>query len=166
METDRAFLAARIHDTHQFPSLVTSSCDPFTCTFVADALATKNVTLTVTIGARRFDVGPGRWDPAASGTVATVTVPSTDSAGARRHVESHEPEAWARAVFAEFDDAALWIYLLGDIDPDTGHRTSRAGPGRVPRTSSAARTSLWSVAATPPPSSSPRSPPKPRPRSG
>ncbi|WP_137873806.1 N-formylglutamate amidohydrolase [Rhodococcus sp. Q] len=122
MENDRAFLAARIRDTHRFPSLVTSSGDAFTCTVVADALATENVTLTVTIVARRFDVGQGRWDPAVSGTVVTVTVASTDSAsGARRHVESHEPEAWVRAVFAEFDDAALRIYLLGDIDPDTGH---------------------------------------------
>ncbi|MCD5422670.1 hypothetical protein LRS71_24475 [Rhodococcus pyridinivorans] len=34
-------------------------------------------------------------------------------------MESHEPEAWARAVFAEFDDDAQRIYLLG-IDPDTG----------------------------------------------
>ncbi|EME18548.1 hypothetical protein [Rhodococcus triatomae] len=120
METDRAVLAARIRAAYPFPSL-TSSGDEFTSTVVADSLATENVTLTVTISTRRFDVGPGRWDPAAAGTVVTVTVASTDTAsGARRHVQSHEPEAWARAVFTEFDDATLRIYLLGDVDPDTG----------------------------------------------
>ncbi|GAA4491064.1 hypothetical protein GCM10023094_55280 [Rhodococcus olei] len=121
MQTDRALLAARIREAHRLPSFTTGVVDDITSTVVAEALVTENVTLTVTITSRRFAVGPGRWDPAAAGTVVTVTVASADSeSGARRHVESHEPEAWARAVFAEFDDDAQRIYLLGGIDPDTG----------------------------------------------
>ncbi len=49
----------------------------------------------------------------------TVTVTSCDTSGARRHVDLAEPEAWVRAVFAEFDDDQR-IYLLGSIGPDTG----------------------------------------------
>ncbi len=56
------------------------------------------------ITSRRFDAPPRRWGPAASGTVVTVTVTSSDSgSGARRHVGLTEPEAWTRVVFAEFD---------------------------------------------------------------
>ncbi|MBH0120011.1 N-formylglutamate amidohydrolase [Rhodococcus sp. CX] len=121
MQTDRAHLAARIREAHRLPSFTTGSVDDFTSTVVAEALATENITLTVTITARRFAVGPGRWDRAAAGTVVTVTVASCDTAsGARRHVDLAEPEAWVRAVFAEFDDDDQRIYLLGGIDPDTG----------------------------------------------
>ncbi|MFZ2530265.1 MAG: hypothetical protein WAX14_21870 [Rhodococcus sp. (in: high G+C Gram-positive bacteria)] len=120
MQTDRAHLAARIREAHRFPSFTTGAVDDVTSTVVAEALATENVTFTVTITACRFAVGPGRWDPAAAGTVVTVTVASCDTAsGARRHVDLAEPEAWVRAVFAEFDDDQR-IYLLGSIDPDTG----------------------------------------------
>ncbi|WP_139282054.1 hypothetical protein [Rhodococcus zopfii] len=48
-----------------------------------------------------------------------MTVTSCDTSGARRHVDLAEPEAWVRAVFAEFDDDQR-IYLLGSIGPDTG----------------------------------------------
>ncbi len=133
METDRAVLAARIRRAHlsvlpsfatgMLPSFATGALDDSTTIAVAEALATENITLTVAITCRRFAVGPRRWDPAATGTVVTVTVTvtSTDTeTGARRHVQLREPEAWARAVFAEFDDDAQWIYLLGGINPDTG----------------------------------------------
>ena len=120
VQTDRAHLAARIREAHRFPSFTTGAVDDVTSTVVAEALATENVTFTVTITACRFAVGPGRWDPAAAGTVVTVTVASCDTAsGARRHVDLAEPEAWVRAVFAEFDDDDQRIYLLGSIDPDT-----------------------------------------------
>ena len=125
VQIDRAHLAARIREAHRFPSFTSGAVDDVTSTVVAEALATENVTLTVTITACRFAVGPGRWDPAAAGTVVTVTVvtvtvASCDTAsGARRHVDLAEPEAWVRAVFAEFDDDQR-IYLLGSIDPDTG----------------------------------------------
>ena len=72
------------------------------------------------ITSRRFDAPLRRWDPAASGTVVTVTVTSSDSkSGARRHVGLSEPEAWARAVFVEFDEDWQRIYLLGGNNPDT-----------------------------------------------
>lgn len=89
---------------------------------MAEALATENVTFTVTITSRRFDVAPQRWARAAAGTeTGTGTVESTDTeSGARRHVPLREPEAWARAVFAEVDDDTTRVYLLGGIDPDTG----------------------------------------------
>ncbi|MGV9747888.1 hypothetical protein ACWDTG_23710 [Rhodococcus zopfii] len=67
MQTDRAHLAARIREAHRFPSFATGAVDDFTSTVVAEALATENITLTVTITARRFAVAPGRWDPAAAG---------------------------------------------------------------------------------------------------
>ncbi len=124
MLTDRALLAARIREAHHLElSSFTTGCGVDTSsTVVAEALATENVTLTAVITSRRFDAPPRRWDPAASGTVVTVTVTSSDSgSGARRHVGLAEPEAWARAVFAEFDvDDRQRIYLLGGSNPDTG----------------------------------------------
>lgn len=123
MESDRAVLAARIRQTHllAFPPFTGGAPGDIATTVVAEALATENVTLTVTITPRRFDVAPRRWDPAAAGTVVTVTVVSTDTeSGARRHVQLREPEAWARAVFGEADDDTTRVYLLGGIDPDTG----------------------------------------------
>ncbi|NMM92534.1 hypothetical protein B2J88_51335 [Rhodococcus sp. SRB_17] len=124
MLTDRALLAARIREAHHLdlPSCATGAGDETSSTVVAEALATENVTLTATITSRRFDAPPRRWDLAASGTVVTVTVTSSDSkSGARRHVGLSEPEAWARAVFAEFDeDSRQRIYLLGGTNPDTG----------------------------------------------
>ncbi len=122
VESDRAVLAARIRQTHlpMLPSFISGAASDIASTVVAESLATENVTLTVTITSRRFDVGPRRSDPAASGTVVTVTVASVDTeSGARRHVLLREPEAWARAVFAEVDDDTTLVYLLGGIDPDT-----------------------------------------------
>ena len=103
------------------PTFRDGSTAESTSTVVADSLATDNVTFTVTISTRRFSAEARRWDPAVSGTVVTVTVVSTNATtGARRPTQLAEPEAWARAVFAEFDDDAQRIYLLGGIDPDTG----------------------------------------------
>lgn len=123
VETDRGVLAARIRQTHlaALPSFTAGALGESTTTVVAQALATENVTLTIAITSTRFDVGPQLWDPAATGTVVTVTVTSTDTdSSARRHVQLREPEAWARAVFAEVDDDAQRVYLIGGIDPDTG----------------------------------------------
>ena len=123
METDRAVLAARIRHTHlpAFPSFTAGATGDIASIVMAEALATENVTLTVEITSKRFDVAPQRWDRAAVGTAVTVTVESTDTAsGTRRHVQLREPEAWARAVFAEVDDDTTRVYLLGGIDPGTG----------------------------------------------
>lgn len=123
METDRAVLAARIRQTHlpAFPSFTGGATSGIASIVVTEALATENITLTVTITSSRFDVAPRRSDQPAAGTVVTVTVASTDTeSGARRHVPLREPEAWARAVFAEVDDDTTRVYLLGGIDPDTG----------------------------------------------
>lgn len=123
VETDLGVLAARIRQTHlsELPSFISGAVSDIASTVVAQALATENVTFTVTITSRRFDVAPQRWDRAAAGTVVTVTVATTDTeSGARRHVPLREPEAWARAVFAEVDDDTTRVYLLGGIDPDTG----------------------------------------------
>ncbi|AZI66097.1 N-formylglutamate amidohydrolase (plasmid) [Rhodococcus qingshengii] len=124
MLTDRALLAARIREAHhlELPSFTTGSGVDTSSTVVAEALATENVTLTAVITSRRFDAPPRRWDPAASGTAVTVTVTSSDSgSGARRHVGLTEPEAWARAMFAEFDeDDRQRIYLLCGKDSDAG----------------------------------------------
>ncbi|GBF17598.1 hypothetical protein Br6_05005 [Rhodococcus sp. Br-6] len=122
--TDRAVLAARIRHAHadalpSFRGPVSSSAT--SCTLVAESQETENITLTVTIDCRPFAVEGREWDPAVSGTAVTVTVASTDAAShARRYVPLREPEAWARAVFAEFDDDTTRIYLLGSVAPDTG----------------------------------------------
>ncbi|WP_169918174.1 hypothetical protein [Rhodococcus zopfii] len=50
---------ARIHEAHRLPSFTTGAVDDFTSTVVDEALATENVTFTVTITARRFAVRPG-----------------------------------------------------------------------------------------------------------
>ncbi|WP_157662937.1 hypothetical protein [Prescottella equi] len=61
------------------------------------------------------------WDPAVSGSVVTVAIVSKDAAsGDRRHIPLRELEAWARAVFAEFDDDQRRIYLLRSVDAGTG----------------------------------------------
>ncbi|WP_336882777.1 hypothetical protein [Rhodococcus globerulus] len=124
MLTDRALLAARIREAHhlELPSFTTGAGGDTSITVVAEALATENVTLTAVISSRRFDAPPRRWDAAASGTVITVSVTSSDSkSGTRRHVGLSEPEAWARSVCAEFaEDDRQRIYLLGGNNPDTG----------------------------------------------
>ncbi|NKW34474.1 hypothetical protein GS942_21320 [Rhodococcus hoagii] len=54
---------------------------------------------------------------------------STDTvSGALRHVQLAEPEVWARAVFAEFDDDERRIYLLGGVDADTDTPSSGSSP--------------------------------------
>ncbi|BCN46690.1 hypothetical protein RE9431_49470 (plasmid) [Prescottella equi] len=123
MVIDRAVLAARIRQAHlaALPSFTAGPLDESTTIVVAQALATEDATLTVTVSSSRFDVGPRGWDLAAAGTAVTVTVTCTDTeSGARRHVQLREPEAWARAVIAEVDDGTTRVYLLGGIDPETG----------------------------------------------
>ncbi|MDH6284564.1 N-formylglutamate amidohydrolase [Prescottella agglutinans] len=120
---DRAALAARIrHDQGRaLPSFTAGAPVESLSTLVAESLVTENVTLTVTIAARPFHTEARRWDPAVSGTAVTVTVASTDTtSGARRPIQLAEPEAWVRAIFAQFDDDTQRIYLLGGVDPDTG----------------------------------------------
>ncbi|WFR70932.1 hypothetical protein P9209_15995 [Prescottella defluvii] len=51
---------------------------------MAEALATENVTFTVTITSRRFDVEPRRWEPAAAGTAVTVASTHTGAGNCRR----------------------------------------------------------------------------------
>ncbi|MGW9567002.1 hypothetical protein [Prescottella equi] len=81
----------------------------------------EGITLTVTIIREQFAVEATAWNPAVSGSVVTVAIASTDAvSGARRHIPLAEPEAWARAVFDEFDDDERRIYLLGSVDADTG----------------------------------------------
>ncbi|MDH6284636.1 N-formylglutamate amidohydrolase [Prescottella agglutinans] len=121
--TDRAVLTARIRrdQGHVLPSFTAGAPVESMSTVVAESLETENVTLTVTITSRSFHAEARRWDAAVSGTVVTVTVASSDAtSGARRHIQLAEPEAWARAAFAEFDDDSQRIYLLGGVDPDTG----------------------------------------------
>lgn len=92
-----------------------------TCTTVAESVETNGITLTVTITCAPFAAEARQWDPAVSGTVVTVAIESTDATtDARRHIQLAEPEAWARAVFAAFDDDERRIYLLGGVDADTG----------------------------------------------
>lgn len=122
--TDRALLAARIRQAHAdtLPSFRGDGLDRATaCTIVAASSETNGITMTVTVTCQPFAVEASEWDPAASGTVVTVAIVSTDAAsGARRHIPLAEPEAWARAIFAEFDDDERRIYLLGGVDADTG----------------------------------------------
>ena len=120
--SDRIVLAARIRQAHaqELPSFRDAAALDAT-TRTITALETGDMTLTVTITCQRFAVEARGSDPAATGTAVTVVVVSTDSAsGARRHIQLAEPEAWARAVFAEFDDDERRIYLLGGVDADTG----------------------------------------------
>ncbi|WJJ14421.1 hypothetical protein P9990_26795 (plasmid) [Prescottella equi] len=122
--TDRAVLAARIRQehAHELPTFRDPAA-PATAprTITAQALESPGATLTVTITGQRFAVEARGSDPAASGTAVTVAIVSTDAmSGARRHVQLAEPEAWARAVFDEFDDDERRIYLLGGVDADTG----------------------------------------------
>lgn len=71
----------------ELPSFTTGAGGDISRTVVAEALATEKVTLAAVITSCRFDAPQRRWDAAASGTVVTVTVTSSDSkAGARRHV--------------------------------------------------------------------------------
>ncbi|MDP8017661.1 N-formylglutamate amidohydrolase [Prescottella equi] len=123
--TDRAVLAARIRQerAHELPTFrdpAAHATAPRTIT--AESLETPDTTLTVTITSQPFAVEARGSDPATFGTAVTVAVVSTDTmSGARRHIQLAEPEAWARAVFAEFDDDERRIYLLGGVDADTGH---------------------------------------------
>ncbi len=74
--------------------------------------------------------GRGVGTRAAAGTVVTVTVAGTDTeSGARRHVQLREPEAWARAVFA---DRRRHHAGLPARRHRPGHRPSGARPGRLP----------------------------------
>ncbi|MET3642788.1 hypothetical protein ABIC73_004391 [Prescottella equi] len=122
--TDRAVLAARIRQerAHELPTFrdpAAHATAPRTIT--AESAETSDTTLTVTITSQPFAVEARGSDPATSGTAVTVAVVSTDTlSGARRHVQLAEPEAWARAVFAEFDDDERRIYLLGGVNADTG----------------------------------------------
>ncbi|NKV32972.1 N-formylglutamate amidohydrolase [Rhodococcus hoagii] len=122
--TDRAGLEARIRQehAHELPTFRDpAALDTAARTVTAQSLEAPGTTLTVTITCQRFAVEARGSDPAASGTAVTVSVASTDAAsGARRHIQLAEPEAWARAVFAEFDDDERRIYLLGGVDADTG----------------------------------------------
>ena len=117
-------LAARIRQAHAdaFPSFrAVVPQDATTCTIVAESQETENITLTVTITRKAFAVEAREWDPAVSGTAVTVAIASTDAAShARRYIPLAEPEAWARAVFDEFDDDQRRIYLLGSVDADPG----------------------------------------------
>ncbi|NKS54030.1 hypothetical protein GS500_13645 [Rhodococcus hoagii] len=122
--TDRAVLAARIRQehAHELPTFrdpTALATAPRTVT--ARDLETPGATLTVTITGQRFAVEARGSDPAASGTAVTVAIVSTDTmrvpAGTSRPAE---PEAWARAVFAEFDDDERRLHLLGGVDADTG----------------------------------------------
>ena len=88
---------------------------------VAESLEADGITLTVTITSKPFAAEATDWNPAVSGSVVTVAIASTDAvSGACRHIPLAEPEAWARAVFDEFDDDERRIYLLGSVDADTG----------------------------------------------
>lgn len=122
--TDRAVLAARIRQdhAHELPSFRDAGAlGAATRVVTAQSLETPGTTLTVTITCQPFAVEARGSDPAASGTAVTVSVASTDAgSGSRRHIQLAEPEAWARAVFAEFDDDERRIYLLGGVDAGTG----------------------------------------------
>ncbi|NKV76584.1 N-formylglutamate amidohydrolase [Rhodococcus hoagii] len=123
--TDRAVLAARIRQerAHELPTFRDPRCARNRAAHHHSGIPrVTGATLTVTITSQPFAVEARGSDPATSGTVVTVAVVSTDTvSGARRHVQLAEPEVWARAVFAEFDDDERRIYLLGGVDADTGH---------------------------------------------
>ncbi|NKS55589.1 hypothetical protein GS500_23440 [Rhodococcus hoagii] len=122
--TDRAVLAARIRQehAHELPTFHAGcALDTSPCAVTAESLETRDATLTVTITCQSFAAESRGSDPAAAGTAVTVAVASTYTAsGARRHIQLAEPEAWARAVFAEFDEDERRMYLLGGVDADTG----------------------------------------------